>query len=277
MKTMICALCCCSLYLCSNQLLGQKIFLHPALVGIYPAGSVADSHNTFGFVSNPANVSTDNRNFIGIFDRQPYLLKDLNNFIAVASCSGLQEDSRIGVCYARNDFSGYHQCDAMLSYGQHLHKDVLLGLQLGARSTRYPASKAQIVPFAKLGFQLLLEEKYNLGFCIMQYMEPSNATNKFYLPSSIQAGLGVSFTKEFFMAIDFRQAAGLTPELLLFTRYTPHRLVSVNWGMNILEGEIDVAFSFQLQRMNIGLSTAYHPQLGLSPGLRFSYLLNKTK
>jgi hypothetical protein len=274
MKTKISLLCIACSGLINTQLQGQNILLHPAVTSMYPVGSVADSLVVFGFVGNPAIAVQNKRNFIALYHQRPYFIEGVNNIIAAATFSGIMSDSKLGICFARNTFSGYHQSEGMLSYAQSLNKEIALGIQLGARVVHYPETKNILMPFGKIGMQIRPRPTYTIGIFLAQYADFSSSRNKLYLPTSIQAGLGLNITRDFFAAVDFRQSVGVDPELIIFMRYQLHKLVAVHWGMSLLQGKADAAVTFQLHRINLGLSSAYHPQLGISPGLNISYAIN---
>lgn len=274
MKTKLSLLCIACFGLHGAQLQGQTILLHPAVTSMYPVGSVADSIAVFGFVGNPAIAVQNKRNFIGLYHQRPYFIEGVQNFMATATFSGFISDSKLGICFARNAFSGYHQSEGLLSYAKSLNKEIALGIQLGLRAVHYPETKNILIPLGKIGIQIQPGSTYKIGFCLAQYADFSASKSKFYLPTAIQAGLGLNITRDFFAAVDFRQSVDVDPELIIFMRYQLHRLVSVYWGMSLLQGKADAAVIFQLQRMNLGLSTAYHPQLGFSPGLQISYSIN---
>ena len=259
--------CLCIIILVSNTpLISQN--LRKSTTATYAGlGAYSINHaDVFSFISNQASLAQLKNAASGIYGERKFLLTELSHYTVVF---GLP--TRSGNFGFKGDyygFSKYNETQLALAYGRKLSDKIDLGAQFnynGIRAAGYGNAAAISV---EIGAILHLTDKFHTGLHINNPVGGRFGKGlEEKLSSFYTFGMGYEASDKFFVSAEIIKEEDQPVNLNTGIQYKflSQLLARIGISTAASTGWLGVGFSWRLLRLD--LTAAYHPQLGITPGL----------
>lgn len=220
----------------------------------------------FSFTSNPASLSQLKNAAAGVYAERRFLLSELSHYQAV---TGIKTTSgNFGLNMAYSGFSDYNETRLGLAYGRKLGNTLDVGVQFNYNSILIAGyGNAAAVSF-EIGSVLHLTEKMHAGIHINNPVGGKFGKDQSEkLPSVYTLGLGYEASDKFFVSTEIIKEEDQPVNINAGFQYKiiPQLLARAGISSATTSGWVGVGLSWKSCRLDI--TTSYHPQLGVTPGL----------
>jgi hypothetical protein len=230
-------------------------------------GSYSFNHvDVFSFISNQASLAQLKNTAAGVYGERRYMLSEINNYHAAI---GLPTHSgNFGLKARYSGFSDYNETQIGLAYARKLGSKVDVGVQFNYNGIGIAGyGNASAISF-EAGGVFHISDKLHTGFHI-----DNPVGGKFgkdqpeKLPSVYTAGIGYDASEKFFFSAEIikEEDQPVNVNTGLQYRFIPQLMARAGMSSATSSAWIGVGLTFKSFRLDI--TTSYHPQLGLSPGL----------
>jgi hypothetical protein len=222
----------------------------------------------FSFTANQAALAQLKNISAGVYGERRFLLGELNNYMAaigVPTASG-----NFGLKAGYSGFGDYNETQLGLAYGRKLGKEIDVGLQFNYNGIRVAGyGNAAAISF-ELGTVLHLTDKLNAGIHINNPVGGKFGKDQQEKLASVYAvGLGYDASDKFFISAEIEKEENQPVNVNAGIQYKfiPQLLARV--GMSSATSTVCVGLGLSVKSFRIDITTSYHPQLGITPGLLF--------
>jgi hypothetical protein len=222
--------------------------------------------DVFSFTSNPASLSQLKNAAAGIYAERRFLLTELSNYQAVAGIKSTSGNFGLNMVYS--GFSDYNETKLGLAYGRKLGNTLDVGAQFNYNSIRIAGyGNASAISF-EIGSVVHLTEKLHAGIHINNPVGGKFGKDQSEkLPSVYTLGLGYEASDKFFVSTEVIKEEDQPVNVNAGFQYKiiPQLLARAGISSATTSGWVGVGLSWKSCRLDI--TTSYHPQLGITPGL----------
>src|SRR5260221_2379785 len=263
------------LVLMKTSLLPAQTLRKPVSANYIGLGAYSLNHvDVFSFTSNQASLAQLKTAAAGVYGERRFLLDELNNYTAVLVLP--TSTGNFGLKTNYYGFSDYNETQLGLAYGRKLGNKVDIGAQFnyhGIRITGY--GNASAISF-ELGAVMHISEKLHAGVHVS-----NPAGGKFgkdqqeKLSSVYTIGLGYDASEKFFVSAEIEKEENQPVNVNAGMQYKflPQLLARI--GMSTATSSAWFGLGFNIKSFRIDVTTSYHPQLGITPGLMLLFNFNK--
>lgn len=242
----------------------------------YPGlGAYSLQHaDVFSFTHNQAALAQIKHASAGVYSEKKFLLKELGLYqiaMALPTRSG-----NFGVQAGYYGFSDYNESQAGFAYARKLGDKVDAGVQFnyhGIRISGYGNSSA--INF-ETGVILHLTEKLHAGLHVYNPVGgkfSKHADEK--LASVYTVGLGYDASEKFFAGAEIEKEENQPVNVNAGIQYKFLPQLMARGGVATATGSFYFGIGYYFNSFRIDAAAAYHPQLGLTPGLMLIYDFKK--
>ncbi len=264
---------CVAAILLSVNAFGQTL-RRPMAAPYIGLGAYSINHSDlFSFTANQASLAQLKTAAAGVYGERRFLLNELNNFTVAAGV--VTNSGNFGLKGTYSGFTDYNETQLGLAYGRKLGKKIDVGAQFNYNSIRITNYGNAAALSFEAGAVLHITEKLHAGVHINNPVGGKFGKGQEEKLSSIYtAGFGYEASEKFFFSTEIVKEedrpinvnAGfqykITPQI--FTRIGVSSATSSGW----------LGVGLQLKSFRIDVSTSYHQQLGITPGLLVLYNFN---
>lgn len=222
--------------------------------------------DVFSFISNQASLAQLKSPSVGVYGERRFLLTELNNYTAVV---GLPTHSgNFGLKAGYSGFSEYNETQIGLAYGRKLGNKVDIGAQFnyyGIRINSY--GNASAISF-ELGTVLHLTDKLHAGVHVSNPVGGKFGKDQQEKLSSVYTvGLGYEASQKFFISIEIEKEEDQPVNVNAGFQYKFIPQLLVRAGMSSATSSAWLGVGLTIKSFRLDVTTSYHPQLGITPGL----------
>ena len=265
-------------FICITLLFGRnshsQTLQRPISAGYTGLGAYSIKHtDVFSFTSNPAALSQMTSAAVGVYGERRFWLNELNNYIAAVALP--TSSGNFGLRMGYFGFSDYNETQIGLAYARKLGSKVDIGAQFNYHGFKISGyGDASTVSF-ELGTVLHFTERIHGGIHIANPVGGKfgkDETEK--IPSLYSLGIGYDASEKFFVSteIEKEEDKEVNVNAGLQYRFIPQLLARV--GVSTGTSSVWFGLGLNLHGFRLDITTAYHPQLGISPGLLLLYQFN---
>ena len=250
-------------------LLQAQTLRRPVAAAYTGLGAYSLNHvDVFSFTANQASLAQLKNVSVGIYGERRFLLSELNNYTAAI---GLPTPSgNFGLKAGYSGFSDYNETQLGLAYGRKLGTKIDVGVQFNYNGIRVAGyGNASAISF-ELGMILHLTDKLNAGVHVSNPVGGKFGKDQQEKLASVYAvGLGYEASDKFFISAEIEKEEDQTVNVNagLQYKFLPQLLVRV--GMSSATSSAWIGLGLSMKSFRIDVTTSYHPQLGITPGLLF--------
>lgn len=253
----------------AGQTLRRPIAASYTGLGAYSLNHV----DVFSFTANQASLAQLKNTAAGVYGERRFLLSELNNY---TTAIGLTTNSgNFGLKAGYYGFSDYNETQLGLAYGRKLGKKVDIGAQFNYHGIRIAGyGNAAAISF-ELGTILHLTDRLHAGVHVNNPVGGKFGKDQQEKLSSVYAaGFGYEASEKFFVSaeIEKEEDQPVNVNAGLQYKFIPQLLARV--GMSSATSSAWIGVGLTLKSFRLDVTTSYHQQLGITPGLLLLFNFN---
>ncbi len=256
----------------SGQTLRRPIAASYTGLGAYSVNHA----DVFSFTANQASLAQLKNTAVGVYGERRFLLAELNSYTAAAAVT--TSSGNFGLKAMYSGFSDYNETQIGLAYGRKLGKKVDIGAQFNYNGISVAGyGNATAISF-ELGTILHITDRLHAGVHVNNPVGGKfGKTQEEKLSSVYTAGFGYEASEKFFVSIELQKEEDqpINVNAGMQYKFIPQLLARVGVSSATSSGWIGIGLMLQSFRLDI--TTSYHQQLGVTPGLLLIYNFNGNK
>ena len=255
-------------------LLPAQTLRRPVSANYVGLGAYSIQHNdVFSFTANPAALAQLSSAAVGVFGERRFLMDELNNYVAAVGLPTSSGNFGINADYFGS--SDYNESRIGLAYGRKLGAKVDIGAQFnyhGIRIAGYGNSSA--ISF-QLGAVMHITERLHAGFHAANPVGGKfGKDEQEKLPSRYVVGLGYDASKKFFVGAEIEKEEDQTVNVNASLQYKFLPEILARAGISSATSSAWIGLGLTLKAFRLDLTTSYHPDLGITPGILLLFNFN---
>lgn len=255
--------------LVQGQTLRKPISSNYLGLGAYSLNHV----DVFSFTSNQASLAQLKTASAGVYGERRFILNELNNYTAVI---GLPTSTgNFGLKAGYYGFSDYNETQLGLAYGRKLGSKVDIGAQFNYHGIRISGyGNATAISF-ELGTVLHVTDKLHAGIHVANPVGGKFGKDQEEKLSSVYSiGLGYDASEKFFFSIEIEKEEDRPVNINAGMQYKFLSQLLARVGMSSATSSAWVGLGLSIKSLRIDVTTSYHPQLGITPGVLLAFNFN---
>ena len=256
----------------SSQTLRRPIAASYVGLGAYSQ----HNHDVFSFTANQASLAQLKSGAAGVYGEKRFLLNELSNYLAVAGFPTTSGNFGLKASYFGS--TDYNESQLGLAYARQLGSKIDIGAQFNYNGLNIAGyGNASAISF-EIGTILHVSEKLNAGIHINNPVGGKfGKDQQEKLPSVYTIGFGYDASEKFFLSagIEKEEDQPVNVNAGMQYRFIPQLLARLGVSTATSTGWMGVGLSWKQFRMDV--TAAYHPQLGISPGLLLLFNFKKNE
>jgi hypothetical protein len=232
------------------------------------AGAYSISHyDVFSFSSNTAALAPLRNSSVAVYGERRFMLQDLNHFTAAMGlCT---RSGNFGLFTRYYGFSEFNETEISLAYARKLDKKIDVGVRFNYHGISISSGYGNTTAIsAEAGLIMHLTEKFHAG---VQVSNPiggkfgKNSEEK--LPASYRFGCGFEASEKFLLMIELEKEEDMPVNMNTGFQYRILKQLLVRCGVSTATSNLYAGVGFSLRSYRVDITSSYHPQLGVTPGL----------
>jgi hypothetical protein len=252
-----------------------QILRRPLAAAYTGFGAYSLNHvDVFSFTANQASLAQLKNSAAGAYGERRFLLSELNNYTAVI---GLRTSSgNFGIKANYSGFTDYNETQLGLAYGRKLGSKLDIGAQVNYNSIRISNGygNASAVSF-ELGTIFHITEKLHTGIQVNNPVGGKFGKDQQEKLSSVYSlGVGYDASEKLLIsvAVEKEEEQPVNVNAGFQYKFIPQLLVRA--GMSSATSSAWLGLGLTLKSFRLDITTGYHPQLGITPGLLLLFNFN---
>jgi hypothetical protein len=240
-------------------------------LGAYSSGHT----DIFSFTNNQASLAGLKNFSAGVFGERRFMLNELNHYMAVAGMP--THSGNFGLKATYSGFTDYNETQLGLAYARKLGKKVDIGAQFNYNGIRIAGyGNASAISF-ELGSILHITEKLHAGVQVNNPVGGKFGKEQEKLPSVYSFGLGYEASNKFLLTAEVEKEENQPINVNTGFQYRFIPQLQVRAGVSSAASIVWAGVGVRLNAVRIDITSSYHPQLGVTPGLLLLFGINKDK
>ena len=253
----------------SSQHLRRPILATYTGLGAY---SLANT-DVFSFTSNQASLAQLKNASAGVFGERRFLLNELNNYSAAI---GLPTKSgNFGLKAGYYGFSDYNESQLGLAYARKLGKKVDIGAQFNYNGIRIAGYGNDAAVSFEIGTVLHVTDKLHAGVHANNPVGGKFGKDQQEKLASVYTfGLGYEASEKFFVSAEIIKEEDQPVNVNAGLQYKFLSRLLARAGMSTNTSTAWLGIGLTLKSFRVDVTSAYHPQLGITPGVLLLFNFN---
>jgi hypothetical protein len=254
------------------QTVRQPLSIRYAGLGAY-SKNFAD---IFSSTSNTASLTQIKSGGFGVYGERRFLLQELNQYTAIAAIK-----TSSGTFAAEGSYFGFtdfNENQLGLAYARTVAKSVDVGVKFNYHTVRIAGyGTASAINF-EIGTLFHLTEKMHAGVHVYNPLSSKLGNGgEEKLASIYRTGLGYEVSDKVFVSTEIVKQEDMPISVNAGLHYNVQDNVFIRGGISTQNNNSFVGVGIRLGLIRVDVNTAYHPQLGFTPGILLLYNFNKEK
>jgi long-subunit fatty acid transport protein len=259
-----------------NVLLSHAQVLRRPLAATYTGmGAYSISHaDIFSFTANQASLAQLKNSSAAVYAERRFLLSELNNYTTAIGLT--TKSGNFGLKANYSGFSDYNETQLGLAYGRKLGSKLDIGAQFNYSSIRIAGGygTASAISF-ELGTILHLTDKLNAGIHINNPVGGKFGKDQEEKLSSIYGfGIGYEASEKFFISAEIEKEEEQPVNVNAGFQYKFISQLLVRAGVSSATSSAWIGLGLTIKSFRLDVTTSYHPQLGITPGVLMLFKFN---
>jgi hypothetical protein len=233
-----------------------------------------NNNDAFSFTANTAALSSVKDISIGVYGERRFLLDQLNRYIIIGTVP--TRSGNFGVNANYFGVADYNETKLGFAYARDLGKKASLGIQFNYHGTVIAGYGHASATTVEIGLITHLSSKLHSGIQIINPVGGKFGNNQQEkLPSVYAIGFGYDASEKFLFSAEIIKEEDQLVNVNTGIQYKILPLLWIRTGISSATSSAWIGIGLQRGSMRIDITTAWHPQLGLSPGMLWLYSFNK--
>ena len=257
-----------SVFILGTFFLQAQTLRRPVAASYTGLGAYSLNHvDVFSFTANQASLAQLKNNSAGVYGERRFLLSELNNYTAAIGLT--TKSGNFGIKANYSGFTDYNETQLGLAYGRKLGSKLDIGAQFNYNAVRIAEDygSATAISF-EMGTIFHLTDKLNAGLHINNPIGGKFGKDQQEKLSSVYGfGVGYDASEKFFISaeIEKEEAQPVNVNAGFQYKFIPQLLVRA--GMASATSSAWLGLGLTLKSFRLDVTTSYHPQLGITPGV----------
>jgi hypothetical protein len=249
-----------------NKLSSQSLRYSLAQPYISLSAYSVQQNDPLSFTGNQAALAKVKRPGVGVFGERRFMLKETSVYTMAASLPTRLGSFGIRINYA--GFKNFKENKLGLAYARTLGKLVDVGVQFNYYGYNIPSfGKASAINF-EIGAMFHLTDKLNAGIHVYNPVGGKLGKNKEEkLAACYKAGLGYDASDRFFISGEIIKEEDKPVNVIAGLQYRFAKQFFAKAGFISESTTAYAGAGVAWKNLRLDISSSYHPQLGLSPGI----------
>ncbi len=256
-----------SAFYLSAQTLRRPVAAGYTGLGAYSLNQV----DVFSISTNQASLAQLKNSAAGVYGERKFLLSELNNYSAAI---GLTTNSgNFGINLNYSGFADYNESQAGLAYGRKLGNKIDVGAQINYTAISIAAGygNASAISF-ELGTILHVTDKLNTGIYCRNPVGGKFGKNQLEKLASVYGfGIGYEASEKFFISAEIEKEEEQPVNMNAGFQYKFIEQLLVRAGISSAMSTAWLGVGVLLKSFRLDVTTNFHPQLGITPGVLFLF------
>lgn len=249
----------------------SQVLKRPIAAGYLGFGAYSMNHtDVFSFIANQASLAQLKTNAAGIYGERRFLLNELSSYTAVAGIKTFSGNFGLKANYSGG--KEYNESMAGLAYARSLGNKLDVGALFNfhnIRITEYGNTSA--IGF-EAGVLMHLTDKLHTGIQISNPIGGKfGKTNDEKLSSLYTLGIGYDASEKFMASMEIQKEEDQPINVNAGMQYRFMKQLISRIGVSSATSSGWIGVGFMKHSIRVDVSAAYHPQLGVTPGLLFVF------
>ncbi len=244
------------------QIIKQPLSVRYAGLGAYSK----NFSDIFSATSNQASLAQLKTGGFGVYGERRFMLEELNGYTAITTFS-----TTSGTFGFQGDYFGsaaFNESQLGILYGRKVTKKIDIGVKFNYYTVRISGYGIATAINFEGGAIFHFTDKLHAGIHVYN---PSGSklgkTGHEKLASVYRLGAGYEASELLFISSEIVKEEGRQISVNAGFQYNFHKNVFIRTGISTFTNNSYVSIGVQLGFARIDVNTAYHPQLGFTPGL----------
>lgn len=223
--------------------------------------------DVFSFTANQASLAQLQNISAGVYGERRFLLSELNNYSAAIGLT--TKSGNFGIKANYSGFTDYNETQLGLAYGRKLGSKLDIGAQFNYNAVRIAEDygSATAISF-ELGTIFHLTDKLNAGIHINNPVGGKFGKDQQEKLSSVYGfGIGYDASEKFFISAEIEKEEDQPVNVNAGFQYKFIPQLLVRAGMASATSSAWLGIGLTLKSFRLDVTTSYHPQLGITPGV----------
>jgi hypothetical protein len=243
---------------------------YPLAAGYTGLGAYSKNFtDVLSVTSNQAVLAAIKSMAAGVYLEKRFFLEELKLY-SIAFCVPLQFGG-IGISAKYFGYNEYNETQLSVGYGKALGK-IDIGIQFNYHSVRIPGHGRDALFNIEAGTILHISEQIHAGFHVFN---PTGArfgkNSQEKLASVYTAGFGYEASEKVFISAEIIKEENKPVNINAGLQYVFAKRLFARLGLFTETGNLYFGVGLKRNNFRIDITSNYHPQLGLTPGLMFVF------
>jgi hypothetical protein len=240
----------------------QPLTVRYAGLGAYSKNFV----DIFSGTSNQASLAQVKSGGFGVYGERRYFLEELNQFTAMVAVPSLSGTFALQADYF--GFSSFNENQIGLAYARSVAEKIDIGVKFNYHSIQAGVyGNASAINF-EVGTIFHLTENLHTGLHIYNPLSSKLGKNtNEQLASIYKVGIGYEPSSRVFISSEIVKQEDQPVSVNAGLQYNLHEKIFVRGGISSLTNNSYFGVGLNLSIIRLDVNTAYHPQLGFTPGI----------
>ena len=238
-------------------------------------GSYSLNHvDVFSFTVNQASLAQLKNATAGVYGERRFLLDALNNYTAALALPTATGNFGLKTVYY--GFSDYNETQIGLAYGRKLGNKIDIGAQFNYHGISIAGyGKSSAISF-ELGTILHITERLHAGVHVANPVGGKFGKDQQEKLSSVYTmGFGYDASENFFISAEIEKEEDQPVNVNAGMQYKFLPQLLARAGISTATSSVWFGLGLTLKSLRIDITTSYHSQLGVTPGLLLVFNFNK--
>lgn len=245
----------------SSQSLRQPLSI--PYVGL---GAYSQRHtDVFSFMNNQAALAKLRKSSAGVYGERRFLLEETSLYaLALAFPTKM---GNIGFNLEWAGFQNFNEHQAGFAYARSLDPRMHIGIQFNYYGYRVPSHQSASTINFEIGGIVDLANQLSLGFHVYNPASAKLSNGAERLPAAYKTGLGYDVSESFFLSAELVKAEDQPLSVKAGIQWAFRNWFLIRMGITTSTSAAYVGAGISWNKLRLDISSSYHPQLGISPGL----------
>ncbi len=255
------------LYLALLSFCEAQAIRSPVAASYIGIGAYSKRHqDVFSFTSNQAALAQVNHAVAGVFGERRFMLNELNNYVAALALP--TTSGNFGLKTGYYGFSDYNETQIGLAYGRKMGEKVDIGAQFNYNAIRISGYGSSSAVSFEIGTVLHITEQIHAGIHINNPVGGKfGKDQQEKLPSVYSLGLGYDASEKFFFSTEIMKEEDQPVNVIAGVQYKLLPQLLTRAGIESATSSAYAGIGLFWKNFRLDVTAAFHPQLGVSPGL----------
>lgn len=258
----------------STSLTQAQIIRRPVAAPYIGLGAYSLNHvDVFSFTANQASLAQLQNAAAGVYAEKRFLLNELNNYTAA-----LALPTRTGNFGLKTNYFGstdYNETQIGLAYGRKMGTKIDIGAQFNYNGIRIAGYGSTSAISFEIGTILHVTDKLHAGVHVNNPVGGKFGENNLEkLPSVYTVGLGYDASEKFFVGAEIQKEEDQPVNVNVGLQYKFIPQLLARFGMETATSSAWLGIGISWKSFRLDVTTSYHPQLGITPGLLLLFNFN---